>query len=511
MKEDGSVWFGYQVNFDKTGDATFRISFSPIAGVPFFEQAPEPREIHDGERVMTNVLEEPKTGRKAFDTFQVCLPGTRGAFLPLPYESGVPGIIPAGTALRLINPRLSRGIVLARENGISMDTHVSMNVPNLGRFAFSSSPGLGYKLEALAEGNTLRFVGGADEYRIEADAPFTDLAGAWLIWVRFEPRAGAVTSAVTPKAMPQDGPAPIEITGTQTIAPTNGAPDGPSGPALALQVKNVSTKSILAYSIQILFTNPETGKVGSKRGSSTTFIDPSGQSHPMLPGAIENWPKPAPFPRIAAGIAMQYTSSVDLVIFDDGTTWGPGTAVGSQQMLQNVQLWLANHSAGAASQARAVSKETTPKAVTNTLDVPSPLEIIVTSKSFLKGAPPNYRPYGELTFEVKNVSRKDILAYSISGVFTDPQTGRGVWSDASTATLVDQNGQAHYLVPGQMQTDSETMQYPISAASVVPANSIGIDLVVFADGTTWGPAKMGHTQQMLENVRVWLANHKHQE
>jgi hypothetical protein len=341
IKEDGSVWFGYQVHFDKVGDATFRVSFSPIPGVPFFEQAPEARDIHDGERVMMNVLEEPSTGRKAFDTFQVCLPGTVGTYLPLPYESGVPGIIPAGTALRLTHPRLSRGMVLARESGISMDTHVSMNVPNLGRFTFSSSPGAGYKLEALAEGNRLRFNGGADEYRIEADTPFVDQAGAWLLWVRFDPSAGAVSSAVTPKAVTasQDGPAPLEITATPTTALNN-----PSIPALSLQIKNVSTKNILAYSYHIQFTDSATGIGMGRGGSSTTLINTNtDQANPMLPGAITRQPRPEVPPRNPTGIVPGYSISVDLVIFDDGSTWGPGTAPLSARLLQNVQLWLANH------------------------------------------------------------------------------------------------------------------------------------------------------------------------
>jgi hypothetical protein len=116
------------------------------------------------------------------------------------------------------------------------------------------------------------------------------------------------------------------------------------GPALSLQVKNVSTKNILAYSVQTLFTNPETGRGMGRHGSNTTLINTNtDKADPLLPGAMKTWAKPIEFPRNAAGGTPQYSFSVDLVVFDDGSTWGPGTAQGSQRMLQNVQLWLANH------------------------------------------------------------------------------------------------------------------------------------------------------------------------
>jgi hypothetical protein len=374
LRNDGSIWFGYQVHFDKAGDAAFKVSFTPITGVPFFEQAPEPREIRDGERVMMNVLEEPKTGRKAFDVFQVCLPGTPGAFLPLPYENGVPAIIPVGTELRLSHARFRLGnrMEQARDNGISMDSHVSMNVPNFGRFSFSSSPGPGYKLEALAEGNNLRFIGGSEEHAIEADTQIVDQAGAWLLWVRFDPSPSTVSSAVKPKviATSEDGPAPLEITATPTTARNNS-----SIPALSLQVKNVSTKNILAYEILTLFTNPETGRGIAQNGMGSTFISTiTDKAEPMLPGAIKIMPMPVNFPQNARGVKPQYSLTVDLVVFDDGSTWGRAAKRASQDMFQSVQLWLANHSTGSSTQTAASPQAAKPKAAAMQQDGPAPLE-----------------------------------------------------------------------------------------------------------------------------------------
>jgi len=114
-----------------------------------------------------------------FDTFQVCLRGTKATALPLP-ETGVPGIIPAGATVRLSRPRLHpmMGVELARDGQISTGPRVSMSAPTIGRFTFSSEPGPGYRLEALAEETTLHFLANNENYSITTDAPIMDQPGS---------------------------------------------------------------------------------------------------------------------------------------------------------------------------------------------------------------------------------------------------------------------------------------------------------------------------------------------
>jgi hypothetical protein len=89
---------------------------------------------------------------------------------------------------------------------------------------------------------------------------------------------------------------------------------------------------------------PATGKGLGRGGGSTTMINTNtDRADPMLPGAVMPGPKASVPSRNPDGIVPAASFSVDLVIFDDGTTWGPGTAPGSQKMLENVQLWLTNH------------------------------------------------------------------------------------------------------------------------------------------------------------------------
>jgi hypothetical protein len=327
---DGSAWFGYQMQVDRAGDAKFRVSFASVPGVPFFKKAPEPREIQDGDRVMMDVLVQPSTGKKVFDIFQVCLDKKTCHALPLS-GSSIPDVIAAGTPLRLSHPRVgNRGLELARDHAISMDTHVAMDVPHVGRFLFSSNAAPGYRLEAVAENDKLEFIADGRDYTISTDAPVVDQPGSWLVWVRCEPQGGAASTV----AVSQDGPAPLAVM-TQ-LAET----DSPE-PTVYITVQNVSTKNIVAYVLQRLATNPETGK---RMGSLAQTAMLTGASGPLLPGQSQTRPpRPLNFVRLTDKATPHYSIVVDLVVFEDGSAWGPMKSNQAQQFLDNVRVWLANH------------------------------------------------------------------------------------------------------------------------------------------------------------------------
>jgi hypothetical protein len=90
-----------------------------------------------------------------------------------------------------------------------------------------------------------------------------------------------------------------------------------------LQIKNVSTKNILAYSYDVQFTDPATAKGLGRGGGATIMINTNtDRANPMLPGAAMPSPKASVPSRNPDGIVPAASFSVDLVIFDDDTTWG---------------------------------------------------------------------------------------------------------------------------------------------------------------------------------------------
>jgi hypothetical protein len=325
--QDGAPWLGFEIHVEATDNSDFQILFLPTAGFPFFEKAPLARRVHDGDRIMMDVLEQPGTGKKVFDLFQLYRQDTHHAMLPLPAES-IPSVIPAGTELRLSHPKLR--LAGARVNSAQEGTTISgpqiaVDVPGIGRFRFSSSPQPGYLMEALAEDGTI-VVAGADRYTIQSDTPVVEKPGSWFVWVNMEPASGAATAANT------SGPAPLEVAATSAGAGRDG-----TRPGYVLSIKNLSPKNVMGYSVQMHFTSSVTGKGMGSSGHSS-FANPlTGKPHYLQPGQTETSKRAIPFPQDASGATPNYTISVQLVVFEDGSTWGPASSNGAQQLLKEAR------------------------------------------------------------------------------------------------------------------------------------------------------------------------------
>jgi hypothetical protein len=330
LNQDGSPWLGFEMHVDKTADNDFLIWFGSAAGFPFFAQAPLPRHVHDGDRVMLNVLEQPGTGKKVFDAFQLVANNAEHVMLPWPMDSP-PSLLPAGTLLRLSHAAVNMGGVraaAAQADAVLSGAHIAIDVPHVGRFSLSSAPQEGYFLDALAAGNKIE-VALDTHYQIEADAPVIDQPGSWFLWVRFEPAPRSAATKV-------DGPPPLIVTATRDGAGADG-----SQPGVRLTVKNVSVKNVVAYSVRVFYVNPQTGaKMGA--GDHSTFH----HADVLAPGRSETSPKVTSLPRSTEGVTATYTtspdSSVDLVVFDDGTYWGPVSSRAAQALWQRLEasgLW----------------------------------------------------------------------------------------------------------------------------------------------------------------------------
>lgn len=193
---------------------------------------------------------------------------------------------------------------MAQQESISSGQQVSIEAPMLGRFTLSSEPGPGYRLEAIAEDNEVRFDSGNDLFSLSCDAPVVEHPGAWYLWVKFEPLATRPPFRNIPS---QDGPPPLEV----TLSPTTLA----NGLAASrLQIQNVSNKNVLAYTIRMIVLNPNTGKPRPGRAHAALRLRADGTTNFLLPGQIAS---------DNAQVNPSATASVDLVVFDDGSAWGP--------------------------------------------------------------------------------------------------------------------------------------------------------------------------------------------
>jgi hypothetical protein len=125
---------------------------------------------------------------------------------------------------------------------------------------------------------------------------------------------------------------PIEVTGLVSPIDPHEWAGLKAGPGLFMKVRNTSGRNILGFAFETTFTNPANGRAmaaprehGAFRPASRGISLPSGASNPT--------PKPYQLPVTSLGMAAGYSFIVDLVIFDDGTTWGPAKLEVSQTLL----------------------------------------------------------------------------------------------------------------------------------------------------------------------------------
>lgn len=193
MMTDGTnkAWLGFQLRIDRIpGDRPirFNLSMEPLGGWGFFGQKAAPRVIENGDRVLLDVLQEPGTGRKLFDSFQVGI-GVGMGLMPL--TRSIPQMPPAGSVIHLRSPHITlhgttESVLVG--NGASNSGSAAGEMVSTGsgkdRFSFSSHAEPGYRMEAVGEGNRLMFVVGNDTYTLDSSAPVMDGPGAWYLWVR---------------------------------------------------------------------------------------------------------------------------------------------------------------------------------------------------------------------------------------------------------------------------------------------------------------------------------------
>jgi hypothetical protein len=149
--------------------------------------------------------------------------------------------------------------------------------------------------------------------------------------------------------LPRGGPVPVEDIQFQTIGPLRietGTWHEENGTALAaLEAANVGTAPIRGFVFATIFFDPKTG--AKLRSVTTKELETQGiPSHYLLPGAT--WVAgPRKFSYLADGTRASYKITLDLVVFADGSTFGPKKGRESDEVLGMLHgidsVNLANH------------------------------------------------------------------------------------------------------------------------------------------------------------------------
>jgi hypothetical protein len=130
------------------------------------------------------------------------------------------------------------------------------------------------------------------------------------------------------------GPAPIQIvTRTAAVDPSEIVGQNASGIGLFLEIHNISGKNVTGYSLGVKFLDPSTD--ASFKGSHGRMA--ARASNPLRPGDCDcSHAKPILIPKTPSGVVAEPKVTLDLVVFDDGTTWGAGQLLSSRQLLKEL-------------------------------------------------------------------------------------------------------------------------------------------------------------------------------
>ena len=192
--DSGAILVAFDVQVDVLpANGGFRLRFTPVAGEPFFARAPEPRVVQPGDYVLVDVLEQPATGKRMFDSLKVGFRDTPMTLLP--FTPDVPRVVATGSVLTLDRPELrdENGRPIANTTTKISGTQVALQASENGRtvrFTLSTGPAPGFRLEAVIYGQKpraiLAFTDGELVYYISGASAMLPATGPSMLWVRKE-------------------------------------------------------------------------------------------------------------------------------------------------------------------------------------------------------------------------------------------------------------------------------------------------------------------------------------
>src|ERR1039458_5375193 len=114
-------------------------------------------------------------------------------------------------------------------------------------------------------------------------------------------------------------------------APTSREPAPPM-----MAVTNASASAVLGFVLSVEFIDPRTKSPLSRRIVSVLRETPDGKPLPLLRDQSVHLRRTT-LPRLADGVLAEYRVTFDLVVYADGSQWGPGNLSQSRVLLNRVR------------------------------------------------------------------------------------------------------------------------------------------------------------------------------
>jgi hypothetical protein len=259
-----------------------------------------------------------------------------------------------------------------------------------------------------------------------------------------------------------------------------------AGEGLVVQLHYTGTQPLRGYLIRFVFGDAAAGKAPQMQ----TLEEVRDPSQPMIPPGAEWTRTLCAIPKRITGEIPRVTATVDVLKFADDSTWGPRALPASHQLIGR-------------------------------LDGMDFLAKTTELQRFVSPIPPEQgpRPEREIEFQtlgplriesgiwrdehgqemlaavVTNQSAKPIRGYLFTTTFFDPNTETRI-RRASTKQLETRGNPSDYLAPGAAWI-ADPRKFSYLPDGTLASYKFTLDLVAFADGTTFGPTKSQESEAVL--------------
>jgi len=276
---------------------------------------------------------------------------------------------------------------------------------------------------------------------------------------------------------------PLKVTGQ--FSTTLGA-DCKSGQGLVVQFHYAGTQSLRGYLVTVALTDSTTGKVLMEQ----TLQETRDSRQPMIADGA-NWTRTGcSIVETIAGHVLNVITKVDVLRFVDGSNWGPASLPASHRLIGTMD--------GMDFGVKTTDLE---KFVSPILPRggPVPVEHIqfqsIGPLRFESGVWHDDNGKEMLAVETTNLAATPIRGYVFTESFFDPTSGNRL-RRVTTKELETHGDPTHYLLPGATWVAGPRKFSYLSDGS--PANyTITLDLVVFADGSMFGPKQSRESDEVL--------------
>ena len=198
IDEHGRKVLAYRLVIEPAGEVAYLLTIEPVAGAPFFLQAPNPLQILDGQRAEIDLATSRDGYVKAVASIQVTRYERRLSNMPAgmaePHDLTLDAL-----QLMVSDAQVFKNNVRVAEHagGVSGNTLVAY-LPGVGRVFFSLLPqkDFDFTKTAVVENNRIIFDIGVDHYEIASQGSVIGQPGPWNIYMLRAPNTTPCDSSV---------------------------------------------------------------------------------------------------------------------------------------------------------------------------------------------------------------------------------------------------------------------------------------------------------------------------